>query len=53
MAHTRFFATEVEARQECGAMKLALAELIDVLERSAGNWDVAGASCSRFVERFP
>jgi hypothetical protein len=53
MVHTRFFATEAEARSECGSMKTALDELIDLLEQSADDMDVAGASCSRFVERFP
>ena len=53
MVHTRFFGTEAEARQECAAMKVALAEIVDVLERSGGDLEVAGDPFAHFVARFP
>jgi hypothetical protein len=51
MVHTRFFSTETEARVQCEAMKLALAELVSSLVE-AGDAS-AGDLCARFVERFP
>jgi hypothetical protein len=53
MVHTRFFATEVEARRECAEMKPALSALITTLGRVANGSEELGESCSSFVDRFP
>ena len=53
MVHTRFFATEAEARDQCDKMKAALSELIAALHEGEGELKAAGEACSRFVDRFP
>ena len=53
MAHTRFFSTEAEARNECAEMKPALSALMRSLGSAADGGEIAADSCARFIERFP
>ncbi|HEV8193109.1 MAG TPA: hypothetical protein VGP82_16730 [Ktedonobacterales bacterium] len=58
MVHTRFFSTEQEANEAFGAMKVALARIVDLIpsradpqanERSSG----AAEEMHAFIEEFP
>ncbi len=56
-AHTRFFESEAEARLQYGAMKLALARMMEAI-RSLDNSQPSDALliarlCQTFVEEFP
>lgn len=51
MVHTRFFSTEAEAREQCAAMQVALAELVASL--ATADFASVGDLCVRFVDRFP
>ena len=55
MIHTRFFASDVEARREYDTMKIALSELAQQLsQQDADDAPTFGAKeCSNFVDRFP
>lgn len=54
MMHTRFFATEAEARSEYAAMKIVLQEIVDGFDSGEpGMRDRARQSLEEFLDRFP
>jgi hypothetical protein len=53
MAHTRFFATEEEARQVCAEMKVALSDLMRKLDACGEDLESGGVYCGNFIARFP
>jgi len=58
MVHTRFFATEEEANEAFGAMKVELARIVDLIPSRADpqaseRSSVAAEEMQAFIEEFP